>query len=201
MPVLTASGSITITAEGYLDLNCRMTSGLSDVNIPEIITLSDSSGRILSVEAALARYEADPTQSQFLINELRNTGISSYFDAPTRSIVLESPCERDTGIYLTGKLLNTDTSGTAGLSVLNGYRNLVIDNQSVYTLRLGNMALSHASQGEIVLTDLSNTPAATATRSTPPRARPSAPRLSTLPPGPSPPQQKAATSPPRAPTT
>lgn len=158
VPVLTASGSITITAEGYLDLNCRMTSGLSSVSIPEIITLSDSSGRILSVEAALARYEADPTQSQFLINELRNTGISSYFDAPTRSIVLESPCERDTGIYLTGKLLNTDTSGTACLSVLNGYRNLVIDNQSVYTLRLGNMALSHASQGEIVLTDLSNTP-------------------------------------------
>ncbi|MGN0868451.1 MAG: leukotoxin LktA family filamentous adhesin [Akkermansia sp.] len=158
VPVLTASGSITITAQGYLDLNCRMTSGLSSVSIPESITLSDSSGRILSVEAALARYEADPTQSQFLINELRNTGINSYFDAPTRSIVLESPCERDTGIYLTGKLLNTDTSGTACLSVLNGYRDLVIDNQSVYTLRLGNMALSHASQGEIVLTDLSNTP-------------------------------------------
>ena len=158
VPVLTASGSITITARGYLDLNCRMTSGLSSVSIPESITLSDSSGRILSVEAALARYEADPTQSQFLINELRHTGISSYFDAPTRSIVLESPCERDTGIYLTGKLLNTDTSGTACLSVLNGYRNLVIDNQSVYTLRLGNMALSHAAQGEIVLTDLSNTP-------------------------------------------
>ncbi|MGN0836765.1 MAG: beta strand repeat-containing protein, partial [Akkermansia sp.] len=158
VPTLTAAGSITITALGYLDLNCRMTSGQGSFTIPEVITLSDSAGLTLSVAAAIARYEQDHTQSQYLINELRNVGVSTYFDAATRSIVVESPCERKTGIYLTGKLLNSDTSGTASLSVLNGYRDLVIDNKSIYTLQLGNIALNQATQGEIVLTDYCTLP-------------------------------------------
>ncbi len=148
--VIRVSGSVSITAK-VVDLNGKIYSGSLPPEIvinPDFMVLT-AEGKAITVEQARILYEEDHANSIFKLDGYK--GISLVYDAQNNWISLNSYLSRDTGIDITGTIVNSNPTGNAGLYVTSGLRDVAVTNNSAYTLNIGTVDLTAKSSAGITL--------------------------------------------------
>lgn len=157
---IVTAGSVTIKAEGVVDLNGTVTAGalFSDgehlagdrsVTIQESFMLKDAAGNRITVEEARLRHAAGGTSSLFAVADI--AGIAAHFDVETDTLIVSCDNSAAADIYIEGNIVNTDLTGKASLNMAPDLGDLVIENRSAYTLRLDTLDLSGFCDNRMVL--------------------------------------------------
>ena len=139
--VINSSGRVSIKAK-VVDLNGKIYSGYHEADYvinPGFMVLT-ADGKKITVDQARALYNKDHANSIFKLDGY--SGISLVYDAANDWISLNSYLTRTNGIDITGIIVNSDPTGTAGLYVADGSRDLNINNKTAYTLNIGTIDLT-----------------------------------------------------------
>jgi hypothetical protein len=148
-----ANGRILITAR-YLNVNGLIQSGVDSVDLTIDPTFNplDAIDGFTDDDGVLIDGISFGVDSEGI--EIRggafNPIVSGYFDPTTESIVIGDINPRAGSINLAGQILST---GNGRLVVANGYADVRIDNQTLYTLELGEIDLTTDRTGTITITD------------------------------------------------
>lgn len=139
--VIHSSGRVSIKAK-VVDLNGKIYSGYHETDYvinPGFMVLT-ADGKKITVDQARALYNKDHANSIFKLDGY--SGVSLVYDAANNWISLNSYQTRANGIDITGIIVNSDPTGTAGLYVTDGLRDLNINNKTAYTLNIGTIDMT-----------------------------------------------------------
>ena len=155
-----ALGTVDIKAR-VVDINGKIYSGAwsngNTITIKDGFKLLDAKGNTITLAAARAMYEADNTKSVFKLDGYED--VTLVFDFSNNWITLSDIFARESGIEITGIIVNSDPTGRGGLYAMGGMSDVKIDNQTRYTLNIGNVDLSYRESKGITL----NNPAGSGT--------------------------------------
>ena len=148
---LEAMGTVSITAK-VVDINGEIYSGPrsgATIVIPKVFQVLDAKGNSITLANARALYQRDKTKSIFKLAGY--SGVTLVYDCSTDQITLNDIVARDSGIEITGIIVNTDPTGRGGLHAMGSKSQVEIDNRSQYLLNIGNVDLSSMSCNGITL--------------------------------------------------
>ena len=161
---INAAGTVDITAK-IVDINGKIYSGAygdgETITIKDGFKLLDAKGNAITLAEARAMYEKDNTKSIFKLDGYMT--VTLLFDFKTNGITLSDVVANETGITITGTIVNSDPTGKGALYVMDGTGSMKVDNQTGYTLNIGNVDLSYKGCKGITL---NNTGVGTATYTT-----------------------------------
>ena len=139
--IIRSSGRVSIKAK-VVDLNGQIYSGYQETDYvinPGFMVLT-ADGKRITVDQARALYNQDHANSAFKLDGY--SGISLVYDAANNWISLNNHSAKAHGIDITGIIVNSDSTGSSGLYVSGGLRDLNINNKSAYTLNIGTVDMT-----------------------------------------------------------